>query len=293
MQDSDRFLKLAQASSSKEQAALFMQQHFRLKTREKIDNCRACCLGGRNYCQGFSGKTPCFLSFVSKWPINNDGRILIGELLRIVGYKLEDVCFISLISCRSESPIDHASESYIESCCRDNFNWQMSLSSSRVYVMLGEDCFHYVTGDRNSRIGEFRSQWFEQKNSAGARQFVFLTDYPYSRNTENLKSSFGDLGTLLHYAWATQMQEFYPGSSFEHKMTYEQICDVVANDIKIALMNIPAEKRTDEFMRLMLRVCNFPDPSGLASRAFWDNGMAERCGIDTSGEGWWTDKFMK
>jgi len=116
---------------------------------------------------------------------------------------------------------------------------------------------------------------------------MFITESLAADNQLILQNDFSALGSLLHYAWATQMQEMYPGSTFEHGMTYEQICDVVANDVKQALLRIPAEKRTDEYMRIMTRICGGRDNAGMAARALWDNGMAVKCGVDVSDEGWW------
>jgi hypothetical protein len=100
-----------------------------------------------------------------------------------------------------------------------------------------------------------------------------------------LREDFTKLSSLLHYAWAVHMTELYPQSGFEHQLTYEQICDVVANDVKQALLDIPPGQRSDEYMRIMLRIVR--DPTGLAARAFWDDEMARKCGVDLNGRDSW------
>ena len=288
--DRDRFLKLANAAASEEQRAMFMQQHFRLNTQLKIEECRGCFRGGIGNCVGFRCKTPAFLSFVSREPLGNVELGVIGSLLPGVGYSGDNVCFISMISCARPQQQGDPNLGLCEEACRINLNWQMALASSRVFVLLGADSAHLATGERLGSLKDVRGSWYESRNSLGAKQFMFLADYPSLDNKQLLQQQFEQLGSLLHYAWATQMQELYPGSSFEHQMSYEQVCDVVANDVKQALLRIPAERRTEEYMRIMTRICGGRDGAGLAARALWDNAMAVKCGLDVSGPEWWLPK---
>ena len=282
MIDKDRFLKLAQAAVTPEQHGLFMQQHFRLQTRIKLEECRLCELGGRATCTGFSGKTPAFLSFISAVPLNHIEIGCLNYLLPGIGYELKDVCMIPLVACGvSES---HSAYEYL---CKENVEWQMSLSSSRVFVLVGAGAAHLALGDRVTSVRDSHGSWYETRSSSGFKRFMFITESLAADNQLVLQNDFNALGSLLHYAWATQMQEMYPGSTFEHGMTYEQICDVVANDVRQALLKIPAEKRTDEYMRIMTRICGGRDDAGMAARALWDNGMAVKCGVDVGDGGWW------
>ena len=282
MIDKDRFLKLAQAAVTPEQHGLFMQQHFRLQTRIKLEECRLCELGGRATCTGFRGKTPAFLSFISAVPLNHIEIGCLNYLLPGIGYELKDVCMIPLVACGvSES---HSAYEYL---CKENVEWQMSLSSSRVFVLVGAGAAHLALGDRVTSVRDSHGSWYETRSSSGFKRFMFITESLAADNQLVLQNDFNALGSLLHYAWATQMQEMYPGSTFEHGMTYEQICDVVANDVRQALLKIPAEKRTDEYMRIMTRICGGRDDAGMAARALWDNGMAVKCGVDVGDGGWW------
>lgn len=274
MYDVNRFLKLADSASTPEQKALFMQQHFRLHTRIALDSCRSCRLGGICKCVGFRGKTPAFLSFISYSPLSENQVTILSDLLKIVGYGINDVCLMSLISCDSDG-----FDGTEENACYENLQRQMALASSRVFVLIGRMTSHLATGTRVNSIRDIRGTWFESRNRAGFKQFMFITE-DVDTDFNLMKLDFNALGSLLHYAWATQMQEFFPGAAFEHKMSYEQICDVVANDVKQALMKIPPERRTEEFVNLMTRICSNRDESGMASRAFWDPVMAIKCGID-------------
>jgi len=282
MIDRDRFLKLAQAAVTPEQHGMFMQQHFRLQTRIRLEECRNCELGGRASCIGFRGKTPAFLSFVSAIPLDQFELKMLARLLPGVGYELKDVCMIPLVACATNE--QHSAYEYL---CQENVEWQMSLSSSRVFVLVGAGAAHLALGDRVSSVKDSHGSWYETRSSSGFKRFMFISESLRDDNLITLTNDFSALGSLLHYAWATQMQEMYPGSTFEHGMTYEQICDVVANDVKQALLKVPAEKRTDEYMRIMTRICGGRDDAGMAARALWDNGMAIKCGINLDREGWW------
>jgi len=278
----DRFLKLANSAPTEEQRNVFLQQHFRLSVRSALDSCRGCEYWTGHH-TGFQGKTPAFCSFVTQLPLN-DGLPELERQLGTIGYRLEDVCRISLAGCSPANPVEQYGYRYqAASLCKSNFQWQLGLASSRVFVLLGLEACTYLFGDQPKNLQDVRGNWTELITPNGTKQFWFVTDHPgHVKNNpvmrDLMREDFEKLGSLLHYAWAVQMAELHPGSRFEHQLTYEQICDVVANDIRAALARIPPGKRSDEFMRLMLRIVR--DPTGLAARALWDDEMARKCGVD-------------
>lgn len=294
----DRFLKLADSAPTPEQRNLFLQQHYRMLVRGQIDSCQKCGYGRGSHV-GFQGKTPAFVSFISQLPLRDTaGLFELESQLEGIGYKMNDVCLLSLASCiPRDMPVEYADRYHAVEYCRGNFQTQMQLASSRVFVLLGLEAASLLFGDQPKNLQDVRGNWTELKTPSGVKQWWFVTDHPsYVAGNKVmqglLREDFQKLGSLLHYAWAVNMTELYPGTSFEHQFTYEQICDVVANDIKQALLGIPAGERDDEFLRIMLRI--FRDKTGLAARAFWDNNMARKCGIDVDKDpGWWVGDRME
>lgn len=299
MGEPSRFLALANSAQTVEQRNLFLQQHYRQLARKQIDSCQNCGFA-RGSKPGFQGKTPAFASFISQLPIRDTGGILeLENQLKGIGYRLQDVCLMSLAAC---SPRDIATEYadryHAVGQCRGNFQMQMQLASSRVFVLLGLEAASLLFGDQPKNLQDVRGNWTELRTPDGTKQWWFVTENPsYAAGNkimqDLLREDFRKLGSLLHYAWAVNMSELYPSSNFEHQFTYEQICDVVANDIKQALLDIPPGERDDEFLRIMLRI--FRDKTGLAARAFWDNNMARKCGIDVDSnpEQWWVGNRME
>lgn len=286
----DKFLQLANSAATPEQKSMFMGQHFRAVTRQKIESCRLCDLGGQGRCQGFSGKTPAFMSIVTDVPISVYAQDWVCEkLLPIVGYKREDVCFIPMTSCLPGHPClkeDRRGQ------CRPNYEWQVSLASSRVFVLMGKGPASLIYGHEPEDLKSIRGSWTEVRNRQGLTDFMFVTDEWSGNQATNLliEEDFKQLGSVLHYAWAVHMRELFPGAEFELGMSYEQICDVVANDVRRVLARVPEGKRSEEFMQIMIRICH--DQTGLAVKALYDNDMARKCGIDISGPEWWTSKVL-
>lgn len=283
--DPNRFLKLSQSAATPEQAAMFMQQHFRSVVRTQLESCRLCPLGGVIKPIGFEGKTPSFVSLVTAGPIRY--RNFVSEkCLPILGYRAEDVCFIPMQACEQDDRLTN----YIPNC-RGNFETQLALASSRVFVLMGTKPASYIYGTEPDSVKDIRGTWTQLKNKAGMTCFYFITDEPNATNQPAIEEDFRSLGSLLHYAWAVQMVELYPESNFQHQMSYDQIVDVVVNDFRKVLMNVQPAKRGEEFMRIMTRVVR--DQSGLAVKAFWDNNLATKCGIDTTGPEWWANRFFE
>ena len=284
-----KFLKLAESAQTEEQRNLFLQQHYRQSTRDKIDNCRACSRYSGLH-TGFWSKTPAFVSFVTAEPMQAGPFIddLRDYWLPGIGLKLEDVCCFSMVSCVTPANVFLQPFGESVAACKENFDWQIALSSSRVFVLVGDWPASLIYKELPN-MQDIAGTWVELvkklENGVKFKQFFFFLNPPnYLQNSnrqlirQTLAADFRALDSLIKYAWAVNIQELYPGSDFQHELTYEQMCDVVANDVKKVLLSTPPHERTDVYMQLMLRVCR--DNSGHAVRAFWDDDMARRCGVD-------------
>lgn len=285
---SDRFLKLAQSAQTEEQHNLFLSQHYRYTVRSQINQCSLCPAGQGGHI-GFQGKTPSFVTFITMLPMRSTAAMMEFETqLNSIGYRPADVCWMSMVACEWSGSVG-SDRFQLASICHGNLVQQMQLSSSRVFVLMGLDAASLLFGSEPKNMQDIRGEWLEQVNG-GQKQWWFVTENPAIVNGNKvmqglLREDFTKLASLLHYAWAVHMTELYPQSGFEHQLTYEQICDVVANDVKQALLDIPPGQRSDEYMRIMLRIVR--DPTGLAARAFWDDEMARKCGVDLNGRDSW------
>lgn len=275
MRPSERFKHLADSTHDPKAKGLFMQQYFRAHVQEQIGDCRRC-----HACNLVNGqriqlaKTPAFMSFVSVTPMSLEWKSWVANGLGMIGHGMDDVGFFAQVSC----PVERADSEAI-GACRPNYQALQALHSSRILVLLG-DAASSVFMDRVD-LKQAHGTWTESVNGKN-RVYYFLTYDPRdgAPQRESFLADLPALGSLFHYAWTVFMGELYPGSQFVSQLSYEQICDVVANDLKRVLMSIPEGRRINEFMQLMSRIlADSRAGEGMAVRALYDDEFMRKCGI--------------
>lgn len=265
MRPSERLKSMAESSRDPGQKALFLQQFFRLHVGETIGDCIACAASPNKV--GVQGKSPAFLSLVTHEPMNIDWIEAVGREMGKIGLSSNDIGFVSRVQCSGGDV----------RACGQNFRSVWALHSSRIWVLTGQTASVIYANEID--MARSHGTWSEGLNN-GVKVWYFLTHDP-REDFKGFTEDISALGSLFHYAWTIFMGELYPGSHFVHSLTYEQICDVVANEFKAVLQKIPEGRRTDEFMRIMSRIlADNRAGEGMATRAFYDDEFAAKCGID-------------
>lgn len=302
MKDWEKILKAAEGVRDPAARSKLMQQGYRLKVKDKVGSCVSCPLGAldcnREYDYFssnasipsrsiFSGPSPTFLALVDGSPQIEDirkraafseesGRGIVEVMLRIVGFKIEQVAFISSIACMD--PFG----SYREGDCRENLEWQMGVVGARVFVLMGDEAVRRTLYPVDMK--QAHGTW-KEVGAGHEKRYYFIVRHPLeamrdSGLFEEMQQDFNRLGSLLHVAWVEFMQGVMPHDKIEvtRTLTYEEICDLVAGMIKHHLLGIAPGNRTNEFMKIMGRAVY--GGGELAIKAFWDDGFAKMIGVD-------------
>lgn len=302
MKDWEKILKAAENVKDPAARSKLMQQGYRLKVKDKVGSCMGCPLGAidcnREYDyfssvtsaparSVFSGPSPAFLAFVDGTPQMEDirkrsafseerERGIMEGMLRIVGFKIDQVAFISSIACMDPF------SSYREGDCKENLEWQMGVVGARVFVLMGEEAVKRTLYpvDMNQAHGTWK-----EIGTGYDKRYYFITRHPLEAMGEpvlfeQMQEDFNRLGSLLHVAWVEFMQGVMPHDKIEvtRTLTYEEICDLVAGMIRHHLLGIAPGNRTSEFLKIMGRAVY--GGGELAIKAFWDDGFAARIGVD-------------